>query len=84
MDPDPDPGGPKTCGSGGSGTLALSYSTLSLSLVGLFQEEFRKGLSDGSYLELELSGQVRWILVYGGALAGGVQLRALCRHNADV
>ncbi len=24
MDPDPDPGGPKTCGSGGSGTLETS------------------------------------------------------------
>jgi hypothetical protein len=52
--------------------------------VGFYREEFRKRLPDGSYLELELGGQLRWILVHGGALAGGVQLRALCRYNADV
>jgi hypothetical protein len=65
---------------------ALSYHTTvpELELGGIFRRELRKGLSDGSYLELELGGQLRWILVHGGALAGGVQLRALRRHNADV
>jgi hypothetical protein len=52
--------------------------------VGFYREELRKGLSDDSYLELELGGELRWILVHGGALAGGIQLRALRRYNADV
>ncbi len=45
--------------------MGSQLSTLSLSLVGLFQEEFRLGALWCSYIELEL----------GGALSG-VQIRA--------
>jgi hypothetical protein len=49
MDPDPDPGGPKTCGSGfgsGSATLEKSLVILDNGGYGAQSKELTRGLSE--------------------------------------
>ncbi len=64
--------------------MGSQLSTMSLSLVGLFQEEFRLGALWCSYLELELDGALSGIQIRGSlkAVTFSLSLAGLCR-DAD-
>jgi hypothetical protein len=56
VDPDPDPGGPKTCGSGGSGSGTLNKIQFCLQ-VQKFQKQISKSINANIEAELMLKAQ---------------------------